>query len=122
MGVQNNPLILAYSPQNTFWADKVAYHGRVDSLRDNWPELKGAVGCIDGTSHRINRPTENQGLFYSGNRHMHCIHTQVIIDNCKRIRYIKFGFLGHNNDATTYHLMDPIGPAEEHKFLRTVFC
>jgi hypothetical protein len=92
-----------------------------DSLRDNWPELKGAVGCIDGTSHRINRPTENQGLFYSGHRHMHCIHTQVIIDNCKRIRYIKSSFLGHNNDATTYHLMDPSGPAEEHQFPRNCF-
>lgn len=52
--------------------------------------------------------------------HMNCIHSKVNIDNCKRIRYIKSGFLDHNNDATTY-LMYPIGPAEEHQFPRNWF-
>ena len=60
MGVQNNPLIMAYSPQNTFALIRWPNIEEWDGLRDNWLELKGAVGCIDGTSHRINRPTENQ--------------------------------------------------------------
>ena len=92
-----------------------------DMLRGNWPELVEAVGCIDVTSHRTNRPSENQVLFYSGHRHMHCVHTQIVIDNTKKVLYLKSGFLGNNNDTTTFRLMDPIGPAEVLRFPQNSF-
>lgn len=92
-----------------------------ESMTGCWPELEEAVGAIDGTSHRIYRPTENQALFYSGHRHIHCVHTQVIIDTSKKIRYLKSGFLGHNNDAMTYRLIDSIGPDEILPFPRGCF-
>ena len=68
-----------------------------------------AVGAIDGTSHEINRPVNNQGLFYSGHRRSHCIHTQIVVDNTGRIRHIDSGFLGHQNDAQQFRLMQEIG-------------
>jgi hypothetical protein len=86
-------------------------------MRDEWPELPGAVGVIDGTSHKIYRPGHNiQARFYSGHRHIHCVHTQIVIDNKKQIRHISSGFLGHNNDAQSYNLMDNIGLHQELDF------
>ncbi|CAC5400414.1 unnamed protein product [Mytilus coruscus] len=68
--------------------------------RGKWNKLKEAVGCIDGTSHAVLRPSnEPQRVYYSGNRGFHCIHTQVIIDNNKTIVHVESGFLGHSNDA-----------------------
>lgn len=85
-----------------------------ENMRNDWEELEGVVGCIDGTSHEIAIPgVEPQRLFYSGHRKYHCLHTQVIIDNSHKIRYIHSGFLGHMNDAQTFALLPdicPIGP------------
>lgn len=74
-----------------------------DSLRDNWPELKCSVGCIDRTSHRINRSIEYHGLCYSGHRHMHCRHTQVIIDNCKIYQvWFSWSYQWRNNISSVW--------------------
>jgi hypothetical protein len=78
-------------------------------LRGNWPKISAAVGAIDGTSHEIYRPTEFQHQFYSGHRRYHCLHTQLVIDNSGRIRYLESGFLGHQNDAQQFILMRQIG-------------
>jgi hypothetical protein len=85
-------------------------------MQNKWPELSAAVGVIDGTVHKIYRPMENQAHYYSGHRHVHCVITQIIIDNNKCIRYIKAGFKGHNNDATCYNLMPRIGIEQELDF------
>ena len=80
------------------------------SLRHGWPQLPNALGAIDGTSHPIYRPqNEPQEQFYSGHRHMHCIHTQVLVDNQNRIRLIRSGFLGHQNDAQQFNSLPQIG-------------
>lgn len=42
------------------------------SMKHTWPELPGAVGVIDGTSHSIYRPKNNQAHYYSGHRHELC--------------------------------------------------
>ena len=69
-------------------------------MRHVWPELPDAVGAIDATSHKINRPlNENQADYYSGHWQYHCIHTQIVIDNNFTVRHISSGFLGRNNDA-----------------------
>lgn len=86
------------------------------SMKHTWPELPGVVGAIDGTSHTIYRPKNNQAHYYSGHRHAHCIHTQVIIDNHKRIVHVASGFAGHNNDAQCFNLMENIGPNMELSF------
>lgn len=78
-------------------------------LRGRWRRLPEAVGAIDGTSHEIYIPQEDQHLYYSGHRSYHCIHTQVIIDNNLNIRHVESGFRGHNNDAQVFHMMTPIG-------------
>ena len=62
------------------------------SFRGNWPRIAMAVAAIDGTSHEINRPVNNQGQFYSGHSHYHCVHTQIVVDNTDRIRHIESGF------------------------------
>jgi hypothetical protein len=71
-------------------------------MANNWPDMPNVVGAIDGTSHAIQRPSaEPERLFYSGHRHYHCLHTQIIIDNNNNICYIHSGFLGHLNDSLT---------------------
>jgi hypothetical protein len=47
--------------------------------------------------------------YYSGHRHHHAIHSQVVIDNTGEIRHIECGFLGHQNDAQQFRLMRQIG-------------
>ncbi|XP_028515131.1 uncharacterized protein LOC110239909 [Exaiptasia diaphana] len=82
-----------------------------NNLAGNWPEFPHVVGAIDSTPHEIYRPiTEPQRLFYSGHRHYHCIHTQLVIDNQGNLRFVQAGFLGSTHDATSYRLMTPIGP------------
>ena len=83
----------------------------------NWSKIPCAVGAIDGTSHRINRPrTEPQEQYYSGYRHYHAIHTQIVTDNDGVIVHVECGFLGHTNDAQQFVLMTNIGPGEELDF------
>jgi hypothetical protein len=53
-----------------------------------WPTIESAVGVIDSTSTEIYHPQiEPQELYFSGNRHFHTIHTQVVIDNAGYICY-----------------------------------
>ena len=49
-----------------------------NSLHGSWQEMSD-VAVIDGISHEIHRPQDGQEDYYSGNRHMHCFHTIVII-------------------------------------------
>lgn len=87
------------------------------SFGGKWHDMPSVVGMIDATSHRIYRPkTERETLYYSGHRHFHCVHTQIIVDNNGVLRYIKSGFKGHNNDATTFRQLPAIGPNEELDF------
>lgn len=55
----------------------------IDQWRDlmhAWSKVHIAVGAIDGTSHQIYWPqTELQQEHYSGHRHCHVIHTQVVV-------------------------------------------
>ena len=63
------------------------------ALRGNWRKIPLAVGSIDGTSHRIYRPkVEPQEQYYSGHRHFHAVHTQVVVDNLGNIRFVQSGF------------------------------
>ena len=58
----------------------------------------------------IYRPqTEPQEHSFSGHRHYHCIHTQVVINNKGEIYFIESGFLGHQNDAQQFMFMRQIG-------------
>lgn len=83
----------------------------------NWNKLPSAVGAIDGTSTEINRPhIEPQELYFSGHRHFHVIHTQVVVDNTGKICHIQSGFLGHHNDAQHFRLMPQIGHNQELDF------
>ena len=81
------------------------------AMRGIWEKIPSAVGAVDGTSHRINRPqNEPQEQYFSGHRHCHVIHTQIIIDNHGTIVHVESGFLGHINDAQQFNLMTRIGP------------
>ena len=54
------------------------------AMANNWKR----VGVIDSTSTEIYHPQiEPQELYFSGNRHFHTIHTQVVIDNAGYICY-----------------------------------
>ena len=86
-----------------------------NALRGNWPSFPDAVGCIDGTPHKIFRPqVEPQRQFYSGHRHYHLMNTQLIVDNVGNIVFLQAGFLGAQNDAVNYLLMERIGPGTNH--------
>ena len=79
-------------------------------LRGEWQKLPLVIGAIDGTSSEIYRPqTEPQEHYFSGHRHYHCIHTQVVINNKGEICFIESGFLGHQNDAQQFMFMRQIG-------------
>ena len=54
-----------------------------------------------------NRTTRT--IFFSGHQHFHAIHTQVIIDNAGYICYAEARFLGHQNDAKQFTMMQQIG-------------
>ena len=83
-----------------------------NSFRGIWSEMPNVVGCIDGTSHRIERPQDGQEEFYSGHRHHHCYHTIVMITSAKQFCYIGSGYLGHCNGQRCYNLMPDIGGAQ----------
>ena len=87
-----------------YWPDLCEWQ----SFRGNWPKIALAVRAINGTSHEIHRPVNNQEQFYSRHRYYHCIHTQIVVDNIGRIRHTE-GFLGHKNDAQQFRLMQEIG-------------
>ncbi|VDI75488.1 Hypothetical predicted protein [Mytilus galloprovincialis] len=84
---------------------------------ENWEKLPMAVGAIDGTLTEIYRPlVEPQELYYSGRRHFHCVHTQVVIDYLGKICYINAGFLGYQNDTQQFAMMTSIGRNAELDF------
>lgn len=41
---------------------------------------------------------KSQELNYSGYIHLNAIHAQIIVESLGKIRYIKYGFSGHQND------------------------
>jgi hypothetical protein len=58
------------------------------NFQECWQKLPFDFGGIDGTSTEIYRPgIEPQEHYYSGNRHYHCIHTQVMITNDGEFEY-----------------------------------
>ena len=75
----------------------------VEEQRGRWPEIPNAVGALDCTIHRIERPTENQGQFYRGDKRCHFVNTLCICDTEGRIRHIEAGFSGHWNDTLVYY-------------------
>ena len=79
-----------------------------------WPEVPKAVGCIDGFTVEIERPTNDavQRCFYCGLHHIHCMKTQVITDVEGKIRYIETGYFGRRHDAYQYHQMPGIGQGQ----------
>ena len=86
-----------------------------NTLRGNWVSFPNAVGCIDGTPHEIYRPqVEPQREFYSGHRHYHLMNTQIIVDNLGNIVFLQAGFLGGQNDAANFLLMERFGPGTDH--------
>ena len=81
-----------------------------NEMRGEWDGLSSCVGSIDGTSHEIYRPIENQALFYSGYRGYHCVHTQIITDVNNNLVLVRSGFPGHLNDAQQFTFLPNIGP------------
>ena len=86
------------------------------SMRCNWDALEDAVAAVDGTRHRIYIPlVEPQRVYYSGYRHVLCIHTLVIVDHEGILRYVNSGFTGQN-DAQYWNHVPFIGPNSELEF------
>ena len=78
--------------------------------RSSWTKLESAVGVIDSTSTEIYHPKiEPQELNFSGHRHFHAIHMQVVIENAGCICYAEARFLGHQNDAKQFTMIQQIG-------------
>jgi hypothetical protein len=99
-----------FSECKTFikWPTVEVWRERINT----WSQLPFAVGAIDGTSVKINKPqTEPQRLYFSGHRHFHAVHTQVIVDNYGTC-FVECGFLGHLNDAQQYCRLPEIGGPE----------
>ena len=109
------PVLWRYFQNQVVWPSIVQWN----ALRGNWSSFPDAVGCIDGTPHRIYRPlVEPQEDFYSGHRHYHLMNTQLIVDNLGNIVFLQAGFLGALNDAGTYNLMERIGPGTNYAMPR----
>lgn len=99
---------------NQFSGD-IVWHSQREwrAMRGTWNKISSAVGAMDETSHEIYRPkSEPQIQFYSGHRHYHCIHTLLVVDTHGFICFVQSGFMGHQNDATSYQLLSQIGPRE----------
>ncbi|CAG2186789.1 unnamed protein product [Mytilus edulis] len=95
---------------------------RVIHAIGGWPGLPNAVAVLDSTSHGTYRTkTEPQEQFDSGHRLMHCIQTQLKIDNQNHIRVVRSGFLGHQNDAQQINSMPDIGYGLQLDFPENLF-
>jgi hypothetical protein len=55
---------------------------------------------------------ELQELYFSGHRHFHAIHTQVVIGNASYICYVESRILGHQNKSKQFTMMQQIGVNE----------
>ena len=99
------PLLLDVVKEEIKWPTRREW----TRLKNSWPDLPGVVGAIDGTSHKIQKPLENQRKFYSGCRKYHCVHSQILIDSELNIRYVSSGFYGHLNDAQTFRELPEFG-------------
>lgn len=106
------PVLLRAISKHFVWPSPMEWK----SMRGTWAGLRNAVGCIDGTSHEIFIPTVSQRYFYSGHRKYHWLHTQIIIDAKKKIRYVESGFKGRNNDAQIFRMMWSIGKEDNLNF------
>lgn len=103
------PVLWRYFQSQVTWPTIAEWNAMIGS----WESFPNAVGCIDGTPHRIYRPQiEPQRDFYSGHHHYHLLSTQIITDNENNIRFLQTGFIGSMVDAMTYRLMTPVGPGQ----------
>ena len=57
--------------------------------------------CFDSARilHIYHPQIEPQELYFTGHRHFHAIHTQLVIDNAGYIFYVEARVLGHQNNA-----------------------
>ena len=89
----------------------MAVYRTMEVEEGNWDKIPHALGAIDRTGHKIERPTViAQRPLYSGHRHFHCFHTVVTVDNIGNLCYIHSGFTGHMNDALYFSNLPQIGP------------
>ena len=89
----------------------MAVYRTMEVEEGNWDKIPHALGAIDRTGHKIERPTViAQRPLYSGHRHFICFHTVVTVDNIGNLCYIHSGFTGHMNDALYFSNLPQIGP------------
>ena len=93
------PILWEDYASNVSWLSTVQWRLRMEY----WNQIPHAVGAIDGTYDKIDRPTViPQRPFYSGHIHFHCFHTVLIVDNIGSLCYIHSGFSGHINNALCF--------------------
>jgi hypothetical protein len=51
---------------------------------------------------------EPQELYFTGHRHFHALHTQLVIDNAGYINYAEARNLGHQNNAKQFTMIQQI--------------
>jgi len=78
---------------------KMANSGRMRAPASGPAIYARCCSAIDGTSHEKHKPKEHQEMYYSEHRKVHCLHSQVIIDNTGMPRQVESGLYGHQNDA-----------------------
>ena len=66
--------------------------------------------CFDSAQvlHIYHPQIEPQELYFTGHRHFHEIHTQLVIDNAGYIYYAEAGMLGHQNNPKQFTMMQQI--------------
>ena len=58
--------------------------------------------------HIYHPQIEPQEQYFTGHRHFHVIHTQLVIDNAVYIYYAEARILGHQNNAKYFAMMQQI--------------
>ena len=58
--------------------------------------------------HIYHLQIEPQELYFTGHRHFHAIHTQLIIDNAGYTYYAEERILGHQNNVKQFTMMQQI--------------
>jgi hypothetical protein len=58
------------------------------------------IGIIDGTVHRIRRPSLDQHLWWNENYHFHAVHSLFIVDFTGKIVAVQTGIPGSFHDST----------------------
>lgn len=93
------PIIITALKYEIFWPNAIE-KGRLKGIIPGFPNT---IGCVDGVTHRRNRPGHRQSAFYRGDKGYHFVSSQVTVDFSSVIIDLETGFPGASQDMGNWN-------------------